>query len=691
MKIFFGKISDKYDVNQIEEGYYHAPRNSSWFNGIDIGDYAFIIGGGRIQLWRAREWTNLSTQNERLEFEILSKNLGIRIEDLVRFKHFTLSVDLIVKTTRSTAMEKKAFFPIRYDRDFTEENLRSLEIYTLPEYFRGIYIYNSNPGINDSYDLVFYFENNRLRLSQIKNADPAITSKFIPDNINYHGRGAVQKDKTLTIFLTEQYRGKDISDKLGIKDIYDSLMCPYKIPDKTPQYWVLNGLDDERIEYCLENSVFIMQYQYGVQNSSQVTIHLNLVKKIKEGDKVLLFNKNKYFASGTVSRVTISGTKNFNITQQVQQNIRHDLGEVVTYTDAPCYYEDLNDSNGFNGEFGQRISIEEWENINEDGVIVPGIREHVDFVQNTIMPIKDSQFFNMINSILSGDFPNSLEFNKFNVFISTLEYKKQVVLQGPPGTGKTLLAKDIAEFLIYSSVSKDKKVQKLNLETSSQFRLVQFHPGYTYEDFIRGIVSTVNGNFIEYTTKNKLLGEFIELAVQNHDKKFVLVVDEINRANLSSVLGELIYALEYRGEFVESMYSINGSNKLVLPLNLYIIGTMNTADRSVGQIDYAIRRRFAFIDVLPKDLTPELGDGFAKNLYEKVSKMFDYSTFLSKEFKAKDVQLGHSYFIIRNNEGGSIDVRLEYEIKPILREYVKDGILVGEEEELEAYIGSLSN
>src|SRR5690606_14650101 len=85
-------------------------------------------------------------------------------------------------------------------------------------------------------------------------------------------------------------------------------------------------------------------------------------------------------------------------------------------------------------------------------------------------------------------------------------------------------------------------------------------------------------------------------------KNYVLIIDEINRANLSSVLGELIYALEYRGEEVQSMYAVDGSNKLILPPNLYIIGTMNTADRSVGHIDYAIKRRFAFVDVLPQIL-----------------------------------------------------------------------------------------
>ena len=165
-------------------------------------------------------------------------------------------------------------------------------------------------------------------------------------------------------------------------------------------------------------------------------------------------------------------------------------------------------------------------------------------------------------------------------------------------------------------------------------------------------------------------------------KSFVLIIDEINRANLSSVLGELIYALEYRGEAVQSMYAIEDDNSLVLPPNLYIIGTMNTADRSVGHIDYAIRRRFAFVNVLPKDLTSELGDQFDSVLFAKVTDLFN--TNLSPEFKKEDVQLGHSYFITKNTP---IDIRWEYEIKPILLEYIKDGILIGQD--IEEKINSL--
>lgn len=171
----------------------------------------------------------------------------------------------------------------------------------------------------------------------------------------------------------------------------------------------------------------------------------------------------------------------------------------------------------------------------------------------------------------------------------------------------------------------------------------------------------------------------IALVVDNQKmgnlKNYVLIIDEINRANLSSVLGELIYALEYRGEEVESIYALGENNKLILPPNLYIIGTMNTADRSVGHIDYAIRRRFAFVDVLPSDLSDELGDKFHKQLFDLVSELFN--TNLSSEFEKKDVQLGHSYFIDKSEDDGSMKMRLEFEIKPLLLEYIKDGILVG--------------
>jgi len=341
------------------------------------------------------------------------------------------------------------------------------------------------------------------------------------------------------------------------------------------------------------------------------------------------------------------------------------------------------------------------------------------------------------------------------------------------------------------------EIQKIEEEMHEQFKLIQFHPAYSYEDFVRGIVvKTDNSVTPEYVTVNKILGEFARKANESNlsggtddferawyeliqdindgkvkkigssdvdvdintqgnirfkspvatyqktyelykfgktdlkyetynkivlshlknpagkymlkdyvspetnysNKPYILVIDEINRANLPAVLGELIYALEYRGEKVESMYAtVEEGNTLILPPNLYIIGTMNTSDRSVGHIDYAIRRRFAFVEVLPKVLE---GDNFELELFKKVSALFiqnfdEYvqdntvelkiSEHLSEEFRPEDVWLGHSYFIKGN---GDFSLRKKYEIIPILKEYVKDGILRNSKETID-YINKL--
>ncbi|MEW6077706.1 MAG: AAA family ATPase [Thermodesulfobacteriota bacterium] len=208
-----------------------------------------------------------------------------------------------------------------------------------------------------------------------------------------------------------------------------------------------------------------------------------------------------------------------------------------------------------------------------------------------------------------------------------------------------------------------------------EYHLIQFHPAYTYEDFVRGIVATTTeNNDIAYNVENKILAEFVQKAIDNPNGYYVLIIDEINRANLPAVFGELIYALEYRAEPVTSIYEYEGEQDISLPKNLYIIGTMNTADRSVGHIDYALRRRFGFFDVLPDETV--IKNEKAKILYEKVSELFTQD-FLSPDFKENDVKIGHSYFILRNeNDENELKMKLDYEIKPILKEYLKDGILL---------------
>ena len=213
---------------------------------------------------------------------------------------------------------------------------------------------------------------------------------------------------------------------------------------------------------------------------------------------------------------------------------------------------------------------------------------------------------------------------------------------------------------------------KTGIVAEGEFEIIQFHPAYSYEDFVRGIVAetTESGN-VSYQVENKILADFAQKATDNPNGNYVLIIDEINRANLPSVLGELIYALEYRNEPVTSMYEYEGEREITLPKNLFIIGTMNTADRSVGHIDYAIRRRFAFVDILPDENV--IQNPIAKTLFNEIKKLFG-NDFISPDFKAKDVMIGHSYFLVKNED--ELRIKLEFEIKPILREYFKDGIFL---------------
>ena len=164
-----------------------------------------------------------------------------------------------------------------------------------------------------------------------------------------------------------------------------------------------------------------------------------------------------------------------------------------------------------------------------------------------------------------------------------LKDKKQIIFQGPPGTGKTYVAQKLAEFLAGSE---------------DRVELVQFHPSYAYEDFVQGFRPTLEGGSAGFAMRNGPLLRMAKQAFEEPNEKHFLVIDEINRGNLAKVFGELYFLLEYRGK--EHKMRLQYSNtEFWMPENLYIIGTMNTADRSIALLDAALRRRFYFVPFHP--------------------------------------------------------------------------------------------
>ena len=284
-----------------------------------------------------------------------------------------------------------------------------------------------------------------------------------------------------------------------------------------------------------------------------------------------------------------------------------------------------------------------------------------------------------------------------NVYV--IKQKKQIILQGAPGTGKTYSSSEIAVKLIDENAPSDRaELMKRykELVDKEQIFFMTFHQSMDYEEFVEGIKpKTINGN-IAYELENGIFKEACKSAENN---KVVLIIDEINRGNISKIFGELITLLEVdkrKGKENEIEVILPYSKeKFSVPDNLYIIGTMNTADRSIGYIDYALRRRFAFISIKADKLAIENYydnknsdcKDKAINLFDEIKNLIDKN--INEEFEADDIMIGHSYFMAQNFE--ELQNKLEYEIKPLLLEYFKDGILkLNKDKDLKDTINNLN-
>jgi MoxR-like ATPase len=268
--------------------------------------------------------------------------------------------------------------------------------------------------------------------------------------------------------------------------------------------------------------------------------------------------------------------------------------------------------------------------------ISEGLSKMYDQIGDVSAEISENQFFNTESWELMDNFTAlSQELflqAKFLAEISELlEDKRQVIFYGPPGTGKTYVALKLAESL--SSESED----------SAAVEIVQFHPSYAYEDFVEGFRPTEEGNFI--LKEGKLLS-LARRAMANPEQKFFLIIDEINRGNIAKIFGEMYFLLEYRDRSIQLQYS---DSDFRLPTNLYFIGTMNSADRSIGLIDTALRRRFHFVSFYPTEdeMKDVLRNWLEKNAPE-VKWVADLVDNANRMLNNPDFAIGPSHFMKPN-------------------------------------------
>lgn len=407
-----------------------------------------------------------------------------------------------------------------------------------------------------------------------------------------------------------------LSERLNIKTLTDIT----KYPD------FVNKLND-----LLTGSKNMEQNEYLHDTWDDAIIHVlgDNVDPLKTIDIYNKIEENKFYkTTGKTPLNTVSAqlTRNSNL-----------------------YYESLGDANyklsdkGFaryNEIISKMIDSEETENTKD--VI-------------NVNPYSDSEF-------LSEVYITSEELQKLK---SLLKNKQNIILQGAPGVGKTF----IAERLAYAI---------MGVKDKSRVEMVQFHQNYSYEDFIMGYKPNAEGGF---ELKQGVFYKFCKKAVNSPEKDFFFIIDEINRGNLSKIFGELLMLIEnsYRGNGKEIKLAYT-DELFTVPKNLYIIGMMNTADRSLAMIDYALRRRFSFFEMLPgfesegfKNYVTKLSSEKLKQVIKQIQALNE--VIRNDESLGQGFCIGHSYFCNQTEFSAEwLNNVIEYDIEPMLKEYWFDEV-----------------
>lgn len=523
----------------------------------------------------------------------------------------------------------------------------------------------------------------------------------------------VADDRLDTLMHSElsKYEESSASKKYWIPndmEIEDILNCSNA---KHCRYWIARLSNDDYMKVAIKNNLWLMQQRYNHQKNNIVTQLLNLVKEVKAGDVLLLTYGKTIYTYGYVVKCPHQADHTSNLSDIIKNNKYDYYDGIVCFNDADAFYEDLR---GGEDNWGQRLSVDQWHYYTKYSSVS---NQGCKYACLNGQPI---QSLFEVNAKFAQDKIKELkkQYKEKNMFISKtaklLQSKHNIILQGAPGTGKTYNTAAIAlNALNITDVDlTDHKAVMIRYDEllGKQIFFTTFHQSLDYEDFVEGLKPHVQtddkGNSIgvTYEPEDGIFKRACNKAVENSEdnKPVVLIIDEINRGNVSKIFGELITLLESdkrsQGNHPIKVILPYTKAEFGVPSNLYIIGTMNTTDRSTGTLDYALRRRFAFVtlqsdrSVIEKHYD-KLGNANLKDmavaLFDDIKKFIESPKHLCGDMSIDDLMVGHSYFMAEDEE--ELKDKVEYEIIPLINEYINDGILnVKNEEKKTAFDSWLS-
>jgi hypothetical protein len=691
MNIFFGKISQKFDKNQIVEGYYQADKNSGWFGELKMGDYVYLIGGNKIQFWQAERWEVVDGK-DRLCFKILNSDLGIGVNDFMALNMFRLTKPLLVLTSRSA--RNKAFFKLEVINEYGLEELINSNFYKNTDLYRKLKIKELSGIDPASLDIQLYLQGNELYVYKSPFFSNDVFELF-RDNLKFQGSGQVRKDTTLKAIKNGIQTGKSSfsASEIGLRSFYDAFFCDYKEKDS--------------VEIETEEEKIIESPILKPDSSVKVAIKLLGLKKnlIIQGAP----GTGKTYAVPEIAVNLCIGSKSASdrnsIMDQYKLLVTEKRIEFCTFHPSMDYEEFVEGikSDVDNGQVSyipkagifRRICEEAEKPIIIDAKV--GINKNSTIWKVSLMGTydnyirKDCLDNNRIRIGWDGYGANLLEDTKYEdggrIVLDAFVNKMQIGdIVFSCYTNRIIDAIGVVtgEYEFDETLSEYKRVRKVNwliknirediYELNNQ-TIMTLSTVYRLNNISLDTAFTLLEKY-GYSTKNKIV---------KNTKPYVLIIDEINRGNISKIFGELITLLESDkrsdGENPIKVTLPYSNIRFEVPSNLYIIGTMNTTDRSVGHIDYAIRRRFAFYTLKSNKEAIEsyyntINDSktvrlTALDLFEMICNYIEAKK--SPDFDIEDLMVGHSYFMAKNMD--ELKTKLEYEIIPLIREYEKDGII----------------